>query len=210
MDSDLQALHDKLDYLVEQVDAQRQRQQVMDELLSDMSPIVNGMFQIAVDELDEIGTHVELSDVLYLFKRLLRDVHLLNDLLGRLESLVELSEDLNHLTQPAFFHLIQTLDQLERQGYFAFAREGMYVVDRVVSEFDQDDVHALGDNIVTILKTVRSMTQPEVMDTVNDVVTHLQKPVDDEVSLWRLLREVRDPEVRRGMARLLQMIKSVG
>ncbi|MFQ3566804.1 MAG: DUF1641 domain-containing protein [Aggregatilineales bacterium] len=209
MDSELQALHEKLDYLIEQVEAQRQRQEIWDELLRDIAPAVNDMFQLAIDELDEISPHVELRDILGLVKRLLRDARLLNDMLDKLESLVELGEDLGQLSQPAFVQLVQKLDEMERKGYFAFVSEGMYTLDRVVSEFDREDVHALGDNIVTILKTVRSMTQPEVMNMVNSAVTHLEGPIAEDVSLWHLLRQLRDPEVRKGLARILYAVKGI-
>ena len=44
---------------------------------------------------------------------------------------------------------------MEREGYFAFARGGWRIVERIVTEFSEDDVNALGDNIVTILNTVK-------------------------------------------------------
>ena len=37
------------------------------------------------------------------------------------------------------------------------------IADRVVTEFTEEDVKALGDNVVTILNAVKEMTQPEVM-----------------------------------------------
>lgn len=207
MNGELQSLHEKLDHLVTQVDALRQRQVALDELLHDMTPAVNGVFQMAVDELDEISPHVQLSDVLALFKRLLRDVHLLNRMLDRLEGVMELAEDLSHLSQPVFMQLTHRLDEMERKGYFAFASEGMYVVDRIVTEFDQEDVHALGDNIVTILRTVRRMTQPEVMGMVNQAMNQMEAPIDEDISLWQLVQKMRDPEVRRGLAHLMHMVK---
>ena len=207
MSDDMQALHTKLDYLTEQIDEQRRRQQVMDELIHDMTPVANGMFKIAIDELDEIGNEVELTDVMYLLKRVLRDVRLLNGMLENLESLVELGGDLSKLSQPAFVQLVNRLDELERKGYFTFAAEGALILDRIVAEFDEKDVRALGDNVVTILKTVRNMTQPEVMALANNAVARLETPIDEDISTWQLLREMRDPEVRKGMARLLHMVK---
>lgn len=207
MNDDMRALHDKLDSLMAQMDQQQRRQQVIDDLVRDMTPAANGMFRIAVDELDEIGNDVELSDVMYLLKRVLRDTRLLNGMLAQLESVVELSGDLSRLTQPAFLQLVAQLDQMERKGYFSFAAESANIVDRIVTEFDEDDVRALGDNVVTILKTVRNMTQPEVMELANNAVAGLEAPIDEDISTWQLLREMRDPEVRKGMARLLHMVK---
>lgn len=207
MNSDLQALHSKLDYLTEQIEAQRQRQQVIDDLLQDLAPVADSAFNIAVDELDDLSGEVELNDVLLLFKRLLRDVRLFNTLLGNLESLAELADEMQHLSTPAFAQLTTQLDRLERKGYFSFSAEAVQVLDRIVSEFDAEDVRALGDNVVTILETVRNMTQPEVMGLVNQAVAGLETPVNTDISTWQLLRELRDPEVRQGMARLLHMVK---
>ena len=209
MDKDLKSLHDKLDYLTAQLDAQRQREQVLEELVQDLKPAMNGMFQVAVDELEALSPHVDFADVMLLLKRLLRDANLLAGMLAQLESLIELTEDIGHLSQPAFMQLTQKLEQMEHKGYFAFASEGAYVLDRIMTEFDRDDVHALGDNIVTILKTVRSMTQPEIMHMVNRAVTQLDEPINENVSLWQLMRELRDPEVLKGMARILHIVKSL-
>ncbi len=209
MNDDLQALHVKLDYLTEQIDEQRRRQQIIDELIQDMAPVASGMFQITIDELDEIGNDVDLSDVMYLFKRILRDVRLLNGMLENLESIVEFSGDLSQLSQPVFLQLVNKLGQLERKGYFTFAAESSYIIDQIVTEFSQEDVRALGDNIVTILQTLRNMTQPEVMALVNNAVAGLETPIEPDISTWQLLGELRDPQVRRGFVRLLHMVKGM-
>jgi uncharacterized protein YjgD (DUF1641 family) len=106
--------------------------------------------------------------------------------------------------------MVSDLDRLEREGYFAFARGGWYILERIVEEFSEEDVRALGDNIVTILTTVRNMTQPDVLALANNAVSAIQ-PEDGtgDVSTLQLLRELRDPKVRRGMARLLNIVKSL-
>ena len=79
------------------------------------------------------------------------------------------------------------------------------------AEFSEDDVKALGDNIVTILTTLRSMTQPEIMNMTNSALNAIQDepaPAGD-VSMWALLRDLNDPKVRKGMARLMNMLKVI-
>jgi uncharacterized protein YjgD (DUF1641 family) len=78
-----------------------------------------------------------------------------------------------------------------------------------VTEFNEDDVNALGDNIVTILNTVKSLTQPQIMALTNNALQAIQEEPTPEgdVSAWALLRDLRDPKVRKGMARLLNMLK---
>lgn len=206
--TDLALLHQKLDHLTDQLDAQRKRNEVWEELVHDMTPAVNDMVKLTIDELDEIGNDFQLEDVLYLVKRLLRDIRLLTGLLDQLESAVELTGELKRMMTPSFNQLIEALAELDSKGYFTFLGSTTHIMDQIVSEFGEEDVRALGDNIVTILKTVRNMTQPEIMGLANNAIQSIEKPIEGEVSTWGLLREMRNPEVRKGMARMLQMVKA--
>ena len=55
------------------------------------------------------------------------------------------------------------LDDLDKRGYFLFGSELLSVGERIVEGFTPDDVRQLGDAVVSILETVRAMTQPEVL-----------------------------------------------
>jgi uncharacterized protein YjgD (DUF1641 family) len=82
-----------------------------------------------------------------------------------------------------------------------------------VTSFSPEDVKALGENVVTILQTVREMTQPEVMALVRRTAETAQDS-DEEFttppSTFALLRRMRDPQVRRGLARVMTMLETVG
>lgn len=208
--NDLALLHQKLDYLTEQFEAQRRVQEEWAELKRDLIPIANHMMKLSIEELAEIGNDFETDDLLFLLKRLLRDTHLLVGMLGQLESLVELGDETSRLIQPIFNQTVEGLNELEQKGYFSFLRGLTYVADRVVTEFNEQDVRELGDNIVTILTTVRHMTQPQVLSFANSLIqTAVENPVEEGVSTWRLLRELGDPKVRQGMARMLNIVKSM-
>jgi uncharacterized protein YjgD (DUF1641 family) len=144
-----------------------------------------------------------------MLKRLLRDTRLIVDGLDRLESMAELFDETQLLSKQVFNHAVATLDRLEQDGYFTFARSGWRIIERIITEFGEEDIDALGDNIVTILTTVRNLTQPEIMAMTNNALGALQTdvPGDEVPSVWVLLRDLSDPKVRRGMARLLNMVK---
>ena len=84
----------------------------------------------------------------------------------------------------------------------------MRIADNVVSSFTEEDVEALGENVVLILNVVKDMTQPQIMNfvrsTVNEAEVELEKPVD--TSLLALLRQMNDPAVRRGLAQSMRVI----
>ncbi|MDW8325993.1 MAG: hypothetical protein RMK99_05460 [Anaerolineales bacterium] len=216
--ADLSALLQKVDdltgevrALTEQVEAQRRNTQALEELVQDLTPVVNQAFKTLVRELDEVDGEFTGEQLMFLLKRLLANVHRFNDLLAQLESLLDLLEETSKVGRPVFNTAVRTLDQLERKGYFVFAREGARIVDRVVTEFTEDDVRALGDNIVTILRTVKNMTQPDIMALANRAVNQLHEPepAEQDASVWALMREINDPKVRKGLARLLRVVKTL-
>ncbi len=126
----------------------------------------------------------------------------------RREALEELVQELSHLSRPVCWRMVEVFDDLERRSYFGFAREGLYVLDRIVTEFSEEDVRALGDHIVTILTTVRNMTQPEVLALANRALDTLRTEETDgrDLSTLALLRQLSDPEVKRGLARLIRVV----
>jgi uncharacterized protein YjgD (DUF1641 family) len=202
-------LIEKIDTLTAMVDAQRRRQLEMEELQHDLLPIVNHAIKLSIDELAEIGNDFKLEDLLYLLKRLLRNTHLLIGLMDQLEAAAALGAETRILSKQVFNSSVETLDHMEREGYFAFARGSWYILEQIVSEFSEEDVRALGDNVVTILKTVRTMTQPEIMTLANTAVQTLSQDDDrgDKTSAWALLRELNDPKVRKGLVRMLNLVK---
>jgi uncharacterized protein YjgD (DUF1641 family) len=67
------------------------------------------------------------------------------------------------------------------------------------------------DNVVLILETVKQMTQPEIMHLLQRTARIAQEGDEPhKVSLFRLLREMRDPEVKLGMHRALGLLRGLG
>lgn len=193
------------------LEEQRRRQEEWDELKRDLIPIGNQMIKLSINELAEIGNDFELRDLLYLLKRLLRDIPLLLNLLDRLESTAELLDEIQRLSKPAFNQTVHKLDELERLGYFKFARGGWNILNQIVTEFTEEDVKALGDNIVTILTTIKNLTQPEMMALTNQAITAIRGDFESEskMSFLTLLKELSDPKVKRGFAKLINLVKAI-
>lgn len=211
MDNELALIHQKLDYLTEQFEIQRQQQEGINELMQDAVPVVNHMIKLSIDELAEIGSDFQLEDLTFLLKRILRDTQMLVGLLDQLEGIAELADEGQLMGKRIFHQVTMELDRLEREGYFGFARAGWGVMEKIIKEFSEDDVHALGDNIVTIMTTVRNMTQPDVMALADNAIGALkeQSQEDKPMSTFGLLRELSKPETRIGMARLLNLVQAL-
>ena len=107
--------------------------------------------------------------------------------------------------------VVEILAELERDGWFAFAREVRRIGERVVRAYSPEDVARLGDHIVGIFDTVRNLTQPDVLALVNQATTALHEADEaDPKGAWGLVRAARDPDVRKGIGVLVAVLGQVG
>jgi uncharacterized protein YjgD (DUF1641 family) len=133
---------------------------------------------------------------------------------SELEPLRDLAAEVGVLSGPAMASLTAHVAQWDERGYLAFARSGARVATRIVEAFDEEDVEALGANVVLMLETLRDLTQPEILRLLQQTagsVGRLEAAGDQPPpSTFALLRQLRDPDVRAGLARMLDLLRSIG
>lgn len=209
----VQVLGDQVALLTAKAQADRQRQEEWDDLRADLMPVINDLYTVTVEQLVEIQSEVQLEDLLVLLKRLMRSARTFGAMLEQLESVNDLLHDISPLTKEMFGEAVTLLNDLEHKGYFGFLRQGQYVADQIVTSFSEEDVRLLGDNIVLILNTVKTLTQPEMMSLANNLTQGFhdaEKEIDQlPTSMLGLLRQIRDPDVWRGLALTMSILKRV-
>lgn len=208
LEAKLDRLTEHVEFLADQAREDALRREMMSELISDVSPIAAEAMSTMTQELDT--TDLDMATVMRLLKRVAESAEVLDATLAQLQSAHGLVEDIMPLTGDAFVKATTALADFERRGYFTFAKEGLGVLDRVITTYDEDDIRALGDNIVVILDTVKQMTQPEVMTMLSRTVDSMEDAEVESMSLFKLARQMRDPEIKRGLARLLGMLRTMG
>jgi len=128
----------------------------------------------------------------------------------------DLTRDLRPVGYGATDLATRTLADYDDKGYFEFARALGGVLDQVVTGFTAEEIDQLGQNVVLILRTVKEMTQPEVMGLLRQTATAVQE-TEHEIagqptkppSLFAIARQLRDPEVRIGLDRALGLLRSL-
>ncbi|RMF59868.1 MAG: DUF1641 domain-containing protein [Calditrichaeota bacterium] len=210
--SQLQDIQNKLDIVVAQVEEQRRKQREMEELKHDLILIGKDAFQAAVNELEEVAPYFETADLVYLLKKLLRNTRNLTRMLEQLESISDFWEDVKPISKEAFKGLLETLDEMDRKGYFEFFTEALKIVDTIVTSFTVEDVKQLRENVTSILLTVKNLTQPDMLVTLNNAVGFYKKmdiDVKENVTFREIFKQLKDPEVKRGLVFLLEFVKSM-
>jgi uncharacterized protein YjgD (DUF1641 family) len=200
MDTSQQDLNQKIDLLTMQVSylneqakiAERQRMERA-ELVRDITPLANQAFSLAVEQLEEIQEYIDLDDLLRLLKRLLRNGRTIDKMLDQLESLEDLMNTVGPLANDAFGKVVDMTAELEAKGYFSFAQGSMKLLDNIVASFSEEELSQIG---------------VFANHTLADVKQELEKPVD--TSYTGLLKQMRDPAVRRGLALTLRIMQVIG
>jgi uncharacterized protein YjgD (DUF1641 family) len=205
---DLQVLSQKIDLLSTQVEQQNKRLAAFDEFKEDAIPIANHLFRLSINELAEVGNNFQLEDLLFLLKRVLRDTHLIIRMFDYLEAAMGVAEEVELLGQQVFNDAVQKLDELENAGYFTFARGSMTIMDKVIAEFDEQDMEAIANSVAVVADITRNLTKSETLTMASDATKALNQPAED-ISMLGLMRELADPKVRKGLVRTLNVLKSL-
>lgn len=198
--------------IADELRRQRESREQWAELVHELAPVSRDAMDLASRELEVLSADVTVDDAVRFARTAVLALPQLEATLAQLGSLSELIAELTSLSGAGMSTLSSALADAERRGYFTFARGGMAIADNVVTSFGEDDIRALGDNVVLILNTVKEMTQPEVMTMLRRTALtaqHMDEPLEPP-SAFALLRQMRDPEVRRGLARALTMLHTLG
>lgn len=167
----------RLDLLAEVQEVERRERERWADLVHELTPVAQAAMALASDELAELNRDVSVDDVTRFVRTLVRSLPQLEAMLVQLASAGELLHEVTSLTGDGMGALSDALARAERNGYFAAARNGGVVLDRVAGVLAADPVGTAG------------RATPSALD---------------------LLRRLRDPQTRRGLARALDLVRALG
>lgn len=219
MDPTLDEINKKLDllttqvtYLSEQASMAERARESRDDLLDAAAPVMCEAMRLASNELEEVQAFVRLPDLLRMLKKLIVHGPQLEQLLDQLDSISDLMDTTGPVVKLGMDTVTNILDEMERKGYFMFGKEAVRITDTVVSSFTKAELEQLEESLPSVLDTVKAIAKPEttklLKDTVTEVELEIKKPVNK--SLGALLRQMRDPDVIRGLAITLRLLKVIG
>jgi uncharacterized protein YjgD (DUF1641 family) len=209
----LDAMSAQMAVMAEQIARADAAREQWAELVETLVPVSRDVMDMTTRELTALESDVTIDDVTRFARTSARSIPQLTALMGQLGSFSELGAEVTSISGAGVAKLTEVLQAAEDKGYFMFAREGATIADRIVTTYSEDDVRALGDNVITIINAVKELTQPEVMQLLNRTALTIQEVEETPMeppSALALLKSMRDPQTRRGLARVLSMLHTVG
>ena len=202
----------KLDIILEEVFAQKQNRESINDLMDDLSIVGKDAFKNTVIELDKAGVEVDGDALKGTAIRLIRNIENINEFLDMLESINDFVKDATPIARQVGLDAIQKMNEFDQKGYVEFFRELTKIMDNIVEHFTVQDVRELAENIVTILETVKGMTQPDMLLALDNGVK-VYKSLDThnipEYSVWKAIKELRTPEMKKGMGFMITFLKNL-
>ena len=205
-------INQKLDLLLGYMNEQRLKSETIEDLVSDVSIISKDAFTSVVYELDKQGMELNVDDIKTLVYKLVRNVNNFSQVMDMFESITDLLKDVGPMINEVGIDFTNKLNEFEHKGYFEFFKELTRIMDNIIVSYSPEDVRALADNIVTILDTVKNLTQPDMLQAINNAV-NIFKNLDTnnikEYSLWKAFREMNTPEMKRGLGFIMTFLKNL-
>jgi uncharacterized protein YjgD (DUF1641 family) len=211
-DNKLEILNQKLDIILDELDLQKRRRAQVDDLMKDVTIIGKDLFETTVSRLDKAGIEVNGDDLEKLVLKIIRNISTFNILLDTFESANDLIKDLSPVIRQAGLDLIKKLHDLEEKGYFVFINELLNILDRIVTHFKAEDLRMLADNIVIILETIKNLTQPDMLKSINNAMSIYKDVYTEEikeVSMLKALRMMNSKDGKRAMGFIMALLMNM-
>jgi uncharacterized protein YjgD (DUF1641 family) len=212
MQVQIDGINRKLDIILSEIEHQKRHRNEMEDLKDDLVRVGKDVYDTALIELEEVHDQIKTGDIFYLFKKLLRNINNITKTFEQLENMKDFIEDFAPVSRELFLDFMNKLNDFDRKGYFEFAKELTKITDNVVTSFTADDVKKLGDNAVTILNTIKDLTQPDMLQTINNamaVYKNLNIEISEKVSTFELIKELNSPDVKKGLYFAIQFLKNL-
>lgn len=209
---DIVELNQKVDLILEYVNQQRLKSEAIDDLVADASIIGKDVYDSTVQALDDQNVEIYPEELQELGIRLIRNVRNFNTMLDLMESMTDLAKDVAPIANEVIIDGTKKLHEFEQKGYFEFIAEMGNIVDNIVTHFTTEDLRALADNVVTIMETIKNLTQPDMLNSVNNAVKIFASMDIEEApsySIFKLMRELSQPEMKKALGFFVMFMKNL-
>ena len=208
----IDALDKKMDLILEYMHQHKMKSGMVEDLVGDLSLVGKDAYETMVEELDKRKIQVDGAELTDLAISFVRNTGNIKAAMDTLEMAVDLGKEVGPIANDVIIDFTKKMNELEQKGYFAFFKEIGPILDNVVTGFTPHDLRELADSVVSILNTVKEMTQPEVLGTMQNAIKAFNSMETESVpsySIWKLMREMNSPEMKKALGFAITFMKNV-
>jgi uncharacterized protein YjgD (DUF1641 family) len=205
-------INSKLDLILDEASVQRQNRESINDLLDDAAVIGKDVFNQMVIQLDDAGIELDGDALRCLILRLIRNISSMGMVLETLESLTDLVKDLTPVIKQVGLDGVHKFHELEQKGYFEILNQVTSTMETIVTRYSMEDLQKLSDNLVPVADTLMNIADPKLLNKINAATSALKEVNPEEIeeySVWRLMRQLKKPEVRKSIGFIMLFLRNI-
>lgn len=203
----------KLEDLEAKIDPIVKSRQAFMELKEDLMPLQHQAVQLIIQELQEVEAGFQLDDVFLLIKQAMRSMRNFIFAMKTMDSIVEFATDMEPLLKSAVPKIIESLDEMERQGVFRILKATLDLRSKIAAQYNSEDIEKIGDGMVAMLGLAKKLADPKALAFLEKAVS-LPANVDlsksREIGPMGLLSAGFNSEIKQGLGVLMELTKAMG
>ncbi len=213
MNSNNEKIIEKLERIEAQIDPLVQSSKSFNELKEDLKPLLNQAFKLLIAELEDVESSVQLEDILFLIKRLLRSTKNLNYSLNQLENIIDFIVTLEPLLKSAVPQIINYLDDLEQRGVIRIILSFLEIRAKIAAAYTPEDIDKIGDGVVALLGLTQKLADPKAAAFLNkfaELPALINLDKSKPIGPYGLFKAGFNKDVRNGLGIILELTKAMG
>jgi uncharacterized protein YjgD (DUF1641 family) len=173
----------------------------VDDLIADASIIGKDVYDSTVKALDDHEVVLDPDELRELGIRVAQNIGNFNSMLDTIGSAMDLMRDVGPIANEVIIDATKKLHEFEQKGYFEFMKEFGQIIDNIITHYSVEDVRLLADNVVGIMDTMKNLTQPDMLKSVDN---------DDipQYSLFKVMREMNKPYMKQALGVFVTFMKN--
>ena len=203
---------DRLDHLESQIRQVTAFARAAGELREEIAPRINEAVQALITELADVEVDFRMEDLVYLVKKLMRNIKNLNFALDQFKNLVDFALTAEPLLKSSVPQLISYVDHLEQNGVFRMITVGTEVLKKIGSTYSVEDMRQIGDGLVDFIGILKKLTTPAALDLLDraaELPARLEVDRAQPVGFWGMIGAMGDKDIQQGLGVLMELTKGL-
>jgi len=206
-------LNRKLDLVLESVEYQNRKREEFDDLMDDLNIVAKDAFKQTVVMLDKAQVDLDSCGLSCLLIKAMQNLDTFHEMLDMMESAKDFLKDVSPILHQVGLDAVNKMNELDGKGYFEYIRELGKFAETWMETFTVEDMKRVREGLPHLAGVIRNVTDPDFLQAIDKATLALATvKMDDKLdnrSFWKLMMDMKSPEVRKSISYSLRLLKAI-
>ncbi|MDA3911596.1 MAG: hypothetical protein PF448_09590 [Bacteroidales bacterium] len=209
MQTQIDALNQKMDLVLEHIQDQKMRSMTMDDLVSDLSIVGKDVYDSSVHALDQQQIEISPDQLRDLALKFIRNIDTFNALMDTLESITDLIKDASPLVTEAIIDFSKELNKLNEKGVFDNSRALLNSITKMLSAGDANKINSISENAELLASVLGKISDPDVLKQLDKLLSALSESSKADIQPKSPLKLVFSKDMKQTSGFLIHFMKTM-